>query len=78
MKAVRIVRRWLGQFYYYLFPVRTVYRGWRIQAGSFAATGTRLNDGEQFVIARLPNIERVLKSAKKKIDRLEGQEVWPA
>lgn len=54
------------------FPLRTFYRGWRIEAGGYAAIGTRLTDGEHFVVARLRGFDKVLRAAKRKVDRLEN------
>lgn len=53
------------------------YRNWRIDADDRSAVATK-NDGseERFECHKQPSFENALRTAKEKINRLEGPEVW--
>lgn len=57
--------------------ITIIYRKWSITADDRTATGTK-NDGsqERFECHKQPCFEQALRTARRKVDDLEGEEVW--
>lgn len=59
-----------------ILPTRLTYRGWQLTVTNTGAVGHKLKSSEYFIIGRLTSLERVIRLAKNKVERLEGEEVW--
>lgn len=57
--------------------VRIKYRHWQLIATEHAVAGKRDGSGEYFEIAKLPDIETAVRFGKRKVNDLEGEQVWP-